>query len=120
MESELLMNTDKKLFTKIRTNSEMNDHQNFAFPSRWVLLLTVSAPHFSCFTLPPLRRRATLLNFTTPLKTKDTAFEENFASEQSMFRASGFAGNNVNQILLLKTQLKLFEHLSPAQSLLRG
>lgn len=74
----------------------MNDPQSFAFPSRRALLLTV--PHAPVVpALPPARQRATLLNFPTLPKTKDTTFEEeNFASEQSLFRASGFAGNNVN------------------------
>lgn len=49
MESELLKNTDKKLVTKIRTNSEVNDPQNFAFPSRRALLVTV--PHASVVSL---------------------------------------------------------------------
>lgn len=47
--------TDKKLVTKIRTNSAMTDAQKFAFPSRQALLLTES-PHTSVVSLSLLQR----------------------------------------------------------------
>lgn len=70
----------------------MNDSENFAFPSRQALLC--AAPHTSAGSLSLPHRGATLLKLLVPLKT--VFEEENFASEQSVFKGRGVADYNVS------------------------